>query len=79
MRLKGKHGGKRDGTGRPKGEPTTTIRIPNSLLETMHKMIVKHKETVSKVYQKQCNCIVLGYTAAGVPIINRCDVCKADD
>lgn len=34
-----KHGGKRKGAGRPKGEPTKTIRVPLSKLSAVLKLI----------------------------------------
>ncbi len=33
------HGGKRKGSGRPKKEPTKTIRVPVSKLEAVKKLI----------------------------------------
>ncbi|PLC59304.1 hypothetical protein CIK00_03275 [Photobacterium carnosum] len=37
------HGGKRDGAGRKKSEPTTTIRVPVSLIPTINKLVMEHK------------------------------------
>lgn len=38
-RIKPTHGGKRKGSGRPKGEPTKTIRVPVSKLELLNQLI----------------------------------------
>ena len=35
------HGGKRKGSGRPKGEPTKTMRVPVSKVEEVKSMIAK--------------------------------------
>lgn len=32
-------GGKRNGSGRPKGRPTTTIRVPVSMVDKIKQMI----------------------------------------
>ena len=36
MKKKPKHGGKRKGSGRPKGEPTKTMRVPVSKVEEVN-------------------------------------------
>lgn len=36
------HGGKRKGSGRPKGEPTITMRIPVSKVEQVKKLILAY-------------------------------------
>lgn len=41
MNNKNKHGGKRKGAGRKKGEPTKTIRVPVSKIEEVKKVIKK--------------------------------------
>ena len=42
VRRGGNHGG-----GRPKGEGSTTVRIPNGLLPTILKMVAAYKDLVS--------------------------------
>jgi len=37
-------GGKREGSGRKKGEPTKTIRVPESLIDEVKKLIERHKK-----------------------------------
>lgn len=39
MKYKPTHGGKRKGAGRKPKEPTTTIRVPVSLVEEVKKLI----------------------------------------
>ena len=39
------HGGKRSGAGRKKGEPSVTMRIPESLVPTIREIILNHKKT----------------------------------
>jgi len=39
--IKFRHGGKRKGSGRPKGEPTKTMRVPVSKVEEVKSMIAK--------------------------------------
>lgn len=38
------HGGKREGSGRKKLEPTKLIRVPISLIPAVKKLIDKHKK-----------------------------------
>lgn len=42
------HGGARDGSGRKKAEPTTTKRIPNSLIPRVDRLIERHKLKAKK-------------------------------
>ena len=44
MKEKQYHGGKRQGSGRPRQEPTQVIRIPYSLIDTVNAMIEEHKD-----------------------------------
>ena len=44
MKEKQYHGGKRQGSGRPKQEPTQVIRVPYSLIDTVNAMIKEHKD-----------------------------------
>lgn len=38
------HGGKREGSGQPKKEPTKTIRIPEAIEQQVLKLIAEHKK-----------------------------------
>jgi len=40
--MKPTHGGKRPGSGRPKKEPTTTIRVPVSKLQEIKHLLNKN-------------------------------------
>ncbi|MBE4431603.1 hypothetical protein HJ019_23505 [Vibrio parahaemolyticus] len=44
IKEKGARGGKRDGAGRKKKEPTVVMRVPESLKAVFEEMIKKHKE-----------------------------------
>ena len=44
MEEKQYHGGKRQGAGRPRQEPTQVIRVPYSLIDTVNAMIEEHKD-----------------------------------
>ena len=44
MKEKQYHGGKRQGSGRPRQEPTQAIRVPYSLIDTVNAMIEEHKD-----------------------------------
>ena len=44
MKEKQYHGGKRQGSGRPRQEPTQVIRVPYSLIDTVNTMIKEHKD-----------------------------------
>ena len=44
MKEKQYHGGKRQGAGRPRQEPTQVIRVPYSLIDTVNAMIKEHKD-----------------------------------
>ena len=44
MKEKQYHGGKRQGSGRPRQEPTQVIRVPYSLIDTVNAMIKEHKD-----------------------------------
>lgn len=50
MKDKQYHGGKRQGSGRPRQEPTQVIRVPYSLIDTVNAMIEAHrgKEVIRK-------------------------------
>lgn len=39
-------GGVRDGAGRPKGEPTTMVRVPDGCLDAVRSLITDHKNQV---------------------------------
>lgn len=41
-------GGVRDGAGRPKGEPTTMVRVPDGCLDAVRSLITDHKNQVSR-------------------------------
>ena len=43
MKEKQYHGGKRQGSGRPRQEPTQVIRVPYSLIDTVNAMIEAYK------------------------------------
>ena len=43
MKEKQYHGGKRQGSGRPRQEPTQVIRVPYSLIYTVNTMIEAHR------------------------------------
>ena len=43
MKEKQYHGGKRQGSGRPRQEPTQVIRVPYSLIDTVNAMIEAHR------------------------------------
>lgn len=42
MKKTKQHGGIRKGAGRPSGEPTKVIRIPEALEEQVQKMVYQH-------------------------------------
>ena len=44
MKEKQYHGGKRQGSGRPRQEPTQVIRVPYSLIDAVNAMIKEHKD-----------------------------------
>ena len=44
MKEKQYHGGKRQGSGRPRQEPTQVIRVPYSLIDEVNAMIEAHKD-----------------------------------
>ena len=44
MKEKQHHGGKRQGSGRPRQEPSQVIRVPYSLIDTVNSMIKEHKD-----------------------------------
>lgn len=44
-------GGARDGAGRPKGEETTMVRVPNGCLEAVRSLITDHKNGLSTSFQ----------------------------
>lgn len=46
MKKKKTHGGKRKGSGRPKKEPTKTIRVPVSKIVEVKRIIQDKGETV---------------------------------
>lgn len=37
------HGGKRAGSGRKQGEPTTVVRVPNGVLDEVKEVIARYK------------------------------------
>ena len=43
MKERQQQGGKRQGSGRPRQEPTQVIRVPYSLIDTVNAMIEAHK------------------------------------
>ena len=46
-------GGARDGAGRPKGEETTMVRVPNGCLDAVRSLITDHKNGLSTSLQVQ--------------------------
>ena len=44
MKERTTQGGKRQGSGRPRQEPTQVIRVPYSLIDTVNTMIKEHKD-----------------------------------
>lgn len=42
------HGGQREGAGRKKKEPTTTMRVPVSLVEAVKKFIKENRKHTAK-------------------------------
>ena len=44
MKERKTQGGKRQGSGRPRQEPTQVIRVPYSLIDTVNTMIEEHKD-----------------------------------
>ena len=44
MKERTTQGGKRQGAGRPRQEPTQVIRVPYSLIDTVNAMIEAHKD-----------------------------------
>ena len=44
MKERTTQGGKRQGAGRPRQEPTQVIRVPYSLIDTVTAMIEEHKD-----------------------------------
>ncbi|MBJ7583092.1 hypothetical protein [Aeromonas veronii] len=46
-------GGARDGAGRPKGEETTMVRVPNGCLEAVRSLITDHRNGLSTSLQVQ--------------------------
>jgi hypothetical protein len=50
MKKKPKHGGKRPGSGRPAKEPTTTIRVPESLVGEIRELIEVKKGHRNRVF-----------------------------
>ena len=43
MKERAAQGGKRQGSGRPRQEPTQVIRVPYSLIDTVNAMIEEHR------------------------------------